>query len=894
MTVTQEVYLVDGSAYIYRAYHAITPLTTSQGLATHAVFGFLSILRRILREKNPAYLAVAYDSRGPVFRHEMYSDYKANRAAMPEDLQVQIPYIKELVRGFNILSFEIPGVEADDIIASAALQLSRLGHKVVVVSGDKDLLQLVDDRIVVWEPMKDRVMDCQAVRDKYNVGPDQLLDCFALIGDSSDNIPGVPGIGPKTAETLINQYGTIEGVYAHLEGMKKSKMKERLAENKEAAFLSRELIRLKEDLVLPTALEIYKLGAPDHEALQSLYKTLEFTSLIEEKKLRQPIPTSGFALVQNEVELRELEQVLKQASLLVIDTETTSVCARTAKLVGLSICVDLARAWYIPLNHLDHDGVQLPGQLDSSLVLSMLRPFLEDPDLPKLGHNIKYDYSVIRQNWGIRLGGQLVDTMIAAYLVEPTRRSYKLDDLCLDLGLALTAYTEVVHGDTGDGAFALVPIDEARDYCCEDVYGALYLWQDLEPVLRKLELSALFFEVEVPLIPILAEMELAGISVSTSVLEELSVEFTGKLLLLEQEIYTLAGREFNIQSPKQLGVILFDELRLPYGRKTKSGYSTDMKVLEKLAASHELPEMIIRYRNLAKLQSTYVEKLRELIDPRSGRVHTSFNQTVTATGRLSSSNPNLQNIPIRSDEGNRIRQAFVPAGGLVFLSADYSQIDLRVLAHYSQDAALLQAFRNGGDIHARTAAQLFSISPLLLTSEMRRVAKSINFGIVYGMSSFGLAGQLKISRKEAQTFIDRYFLLYRGVKQFMEDIVDKARIDGFVTTLLHRRRMLPEINSKNKTDREFAERTAINTPIQGTAADIMKLAMIKVVKALETSGLTARLLLQIHDELVFELPESEVEETRKVVRAAMEEALALDVPLVVNFEVGDNLGAVKK
>ena len=892
--MTQEVYLIDGSAYIYRAYHAITPLTTSQGLATHAVFGFLSILRRILREKNPAYLAVAYDSRGPVFRHEMYGAYKANRAAMPEDLQVQIPYIKELVRGFNILSFEIPGVEADDIIATAALQLSRQGHKVIVVSGDKDLLQLVGEQIVVWEPMKDRVMDSQAVRDKYNVGPEQLLDCFALIGDSSDNIPGVPGIGPKTAETLINQYGTIEGVYAHLEGMKKSKMKERLAENKEAAFLSRELIRLKEDLPLPTTLETYKLPAPDHEHLQNLYKTLEFTSLIEEKKTGQPIPTSGFTLVQSEEGLRELEQVLEKASLLVIDTETTSVCARTAKLVGISICVDLVRAWYIPLNHQDHEGMRFPGQLDSALVRSRLRPFLESQDLPKLGHNIKYDYSVIRQNWGIRLGGRLLDTMIAAYLVEPTRRSYKLDDLCLDLGLALTSFAEVVHGDTRDEAFASVPIDAARDYSCEDVYGALYLWQDLEPALHSLELSALFFEVEIPLIPILADMELAGISVSTSVLEELSVEFAGKLLLLEQEIYTLAGREFNIQSPKQLGAILFDELHLPSGRKTKSGYSTDMKVLEKLAASHELPAMIIRYRNLAKLQSTYVEKLRELIDPHSGRVHTSFNQTVTATGRLSSSNPNLQNIPIRSDEGNRIRQAFVPAEGLVFLSADYSQIDLRVLAHYSQDVVLLQAFRSGGDIHARTAAQLFSISPLLLTSEMRRVAKSINFGIVYGMSSFGLANQLKISRKEAQTFIERYFQLYRGVKQFMEDIVAKARVDGFVTTLLHRRRMLPDINAKNKTDREFAERTAINTPIQGTAADIMKMAMIKVVKALEKSGLAARLLLQIHDELVFELPESEVEKTKEMVRTAMEEALSLDVPLVVNFEIGKNLGAVKK
>lgn len=887
--MNNEVYLVDGSAYIYRAYHAISPLTTSQGLPTHAVYGFLNILRRILREKNPVYLAVAYDSRGPVFRHEMYGAYKANRAAMPDDLRIQIPYIKDLVRAFNICSFEIPGVEADDIIASAARKLSRQGHQVVVVSGDKDLLQLVGEQVRVWEPMKDRVMDSQAVRDKYNVGPEQLLDCFALIGDSSDNIPGVPGIGPKTAETLINQYGNLEGIYTHLLEMKQSKMRERLMESREAAFLSRDLIRLKEDLELPEGLDVYKLPAPDQEQLQELYATLEFTSLIEEKKTGAPIPTDGFVLVQSEEELQVLEQVLAQASLLVIDTETTSICARTAGLVGISLCVDLERAWYIPLNHRDEKGGRLPGQLDPAYVAERLRPFFEAGSLPKLGHNIKYDYAVIRQNFGICLGGQLLDTMIAAYLVEPTRRSYKLDDLCLEIGLMLTSFSTVVQGDTREDAFAFVAREVARDYSCEDVYGALRLWQDFEPALRGLELSALFLEVETPLIPILAEMELAGICVSTRVLDELSVEFKDKLLLLEQEIYRLAGREFNIQSPRQLGEILFDELHLPSGRKTKTGYSTDMKVLEKLAVTHELPARIMNFRNLAKLQSTYVEKLRELIDPVTGRVHTSYNQTVTATGRLSSSNPNLQNIPIRSEEGNRIRGAFVPAEGLVFLSADYSQIDLRVLAHYSQDSVLLQAFRSGGDIHARTAAQLFSISPLMLTPEMRRVAKTINFGIVYGMSSFGLASQLNISRREAQAFIDRYFQLYGGVKRFMEAIVAQARIDGFVTTLLHRRRMLPEINAKNKTEREFAERTAINTPIQGTAADIVKLAMIQVNKVLVKNKLGARLLLQIHDELVFELPAAEIEQTMKIVGPAMEDVLTLDVPLVVNFETGKSL-----
>lgn len=887
--MTSEVYLIDGSAYFYRAYHAVAPLSTSQGLPTHAVFGFLNILRRILREKNPQYLAVAYDSRGPVFRHAMYESYKANRTAMPEDLQVQIPYIKDLVRAYNIFSIEIPEMEADDVIASAARQLSAQGHKVVVVSGDKDLLQLVGEQVLVWEPMKDKVMDAQAIRDKYNVGPDQLLDCFALIGDSSDNIPGVPGIGPKTAETLINQYGSLEGVYAHLDGMKASKMKERLAENREAAFLSRDLIRLREDLELPGPIEAFRLPPPDQEQLQALFRTLEFNSLIEEKKTGRPVPVEGFVLVQTEQQLQELVQVLSGATLLALDTETTSVCSRTAKLVGISLSVDPARAWYIPLAHVDATGMKIVNQLDLSVVTEALRPFLENPTLSKLGHNIKYDYVVIRQNIGIHLAGPLLDTMLAAYLVEPTRSSYKLDDLCLDMGWALTSFAVVVGGDSRDEAFSYVTPEAARDYSCEDVYGALQLWRKFEPELQQLSMARLFYDVETPLIPILAEMELAGISVSVPVLDELSVEFLEKMAVLEKEIYRLAGRQFNIQSPKQLAEILFDELGLPAGRKTKTGYSTDMKVLEKLAVNHELPALITAYRNLAKLQSTYVDKLRELIDPATGRVHTSFNQMVTATGRLSSSNPNLQNIPIRTEEGNRIRGAFVPGEGLVFLSADYSQIDLRVLAHYSQDPALLEAFRSGGDIHARTASQLFSISPLMLNAEMRRVAKSINFGIVYGMSSFGLSEQLRISRRQAQSFIDRYFQLYGGVKRFMTTVVEQAHRDGYVTTLLQRRRMLPDLQSKNKNVREFAERTAINTPIQGTAADIVKLAMIRVNRVLEEQKLQARLLLQIHDELVFELPAAEVERAIALLRPAMEEALVLDVPLLVNFTTGTSL-----
>lgn len=887
--MTDEVYLVDGSAYIYRAYHAVAPLSNSQGLPTHAVFGFLNILLRLFREKKPKYIAVAFDARGPVFRHELYDQYKANRPPMPEDLALQIPYIKELVQAMNIPSFEIQGIEADDIIATAAKYLGSQGYRVIVVSGDKDLLQLVDEQVVMWDPMNDRIMDIAAVEAKYHVKPEQLLDCYALMGDSSDNVPGVPGVGPKTAQKLINQHGTLEGIYSELAGMKKSKLKERLGENKELAFLSRDLIRLKYDADVPEQLSAYQVLQPDEELLQNLYGRLEFNSMLKEKSEAIPVPKGGFQLVTSGEELQALVEHLSSATLLTLDTETTSLDVAQASLVGISLCTDLDTAWYIPVGHRTEDGKRLAGQLDPDLVLEALRPFLEDKQLPKLGHNIKYDYSVLRNSCNLTMAGLLLDSMIAAYLVEPGRRSLKLDSLCQERGYTLTPFDQVVPDVKLEACFAYVGLDEARDYSCEDVFGALLLWQEFEPILGELKQRELFFKVETPLIPILAEMELAGIVVSGKALDQLSQEFQEELSLLEEEIYGLAGYSFNIQSPKQLGQLLFEELQLPHGRKTKTGYSTDIKVLEKLAFKHEVPAKIIRYRTLAKLQSTYVKKLKTLIDPVSGRVHTSFNQTITATGRLSSSNPNLQNIPIRTKEGNRIRQAFIPGEGLVFLSADYSQIDLRVLAHYSQDPALLHAFRHGEDIHSRTAVELFGVSPLLLTSEMRRVAKSINFGIVYGMSSFGLSEQLGISRKEAGDFINKYFRLYGGVKEFMERIVEQARVDGYVTTLMNRRRMLPEILSKNKTRREFSERTAINTPIQGTAADVIKLAMVEVVSVLQKEGLVARLLLQIHDELVFELPESELERTREVVRSAMENAMTLDVPLVVNFEVGANL-----
>ena len=890
----KEIYIIDGSAYIYRAYHAISPLTNSHGLPTHAVYGFTTILRRLIRERKPECLAVAFDTKGPVFRHEIYPKYKANRPPMPDDLAVQIPYIRKIVQSYNILSLEQDDQEADDVIASVTRRLTEQNCRVVIVSGDKDLLQLVSDNVTMWDPMNDRVMSPEKVREKYAIRPDQLLDYFSLTGDSSDNIPGVPGVGPKTAQNLINEYESLEGLFARVDDMKPSKLKERLIAHRDDAFLSRELIRLNQDVEVPESPEKYRVREPDADSLRELLSELEFYSLLKSDVPARQVDTKGFMLVQTSRQLEDLVRRLEKAPRIVLDTETNSLDQLTAELAGLSICIDERTAWYIPCGHRDDVGKLLPDQLPLDQITKALRPLLEKPELPKIGHNLKFDWSILSaaHNGGIILAGPLYDTMIGAWLIDPGRRSYKLDDLCLDLDVRMTSFAEVTGGDKRDDSFTRVALEQAKNYSCEDVYGTLLLFKNQQPQLKEAGLWDLFHEIECPLIPIIAKMEADGISVDISLLEELSVEFGKKLLELEKDIHRLAGREFNINSPQQLGEILFDELKLPKGRKTKTGYSTDVKVLERLAQHHDLPGFILSYRNLAKLKSTYVDKLSQLTHARDGRIHTSFNQCGTATGRLSSSSPNLQNIPIRTEDGQRIRAAFVAAPGCTLLSGDYSQIDLRVLAHYSKDQALLEAFHAGEDIHNRTAAEIFFVSPQLITPEMRRVAKTINFGIVYGMSSFGLSSQLNISRKEAQTFIDRYFAHYKGIKNFMESIVEKARKDGYVTTLLGRRRILPDIQQKNRTRREFAERTAINTPVQGTAADIIKLAMLKVDQELDRQELDAKMILQVHDELVLEIPEKEIKASIKLLKSAMENVIKLDVPLVVNVSVSKNLAKI--
>ncbi len=690
-------------------------------------------------------------------------------------------------------------------------------------------------------------------------------------------------------ESIIEAAQSISKLVDKVENLK---LREKLRQGRDQAILSRHLITLKQDIPVPEHPDAYRLLAPDHDALRRLYAFLGFTRLIKSELPVANLSTAGFKLVSGAEELAGLVKEFSRAECLTVDLETTSLDPVKADIVGISLCIDADRAYYLPVGHREEDGTLVPGQLEKDTVVFFLRPLLADPKLPKLGHNLKYDYSVLLTH-GIFMAGPLFDTMVASYLLNPARSSHKLDDLGKEiLERRLTSFTEVTGASSRDDAFTHVQLLAAKDYSCEDVRATFLLWEIFAPELKAKGLWDLFVRVEMPLVPILAEMEHTGIRVDPRLLADMSKEFAQGLETLEKEIHTLAGQVFNINSPRQLGAILFERLGLPHGRKTKTGYSTDLEVLEKLANFHELPAAVLSFRNLSKLKSTYVDSLASLIHPVTGRIHSSFNQTVTATGRLSSSRPNLQNIPVRTREGQRIREAFIPADGYSFLGGDYSQIELRVLAHYSQDKEFVAAFHQGEDIHAKTAQEIFRTLPGMVTPEMRRVAKTINFGIIYGMSAFGLASQLNISRKEAQVFIDRYFELYRGVREFMDAIIKKARKDRLVTTLLGRRRLLPDIESPNKNVREFAERTAINTPIQGTAADIIKLAMQQSHAVLKAKGLRARMILQIHDELVFEVPDEELAETSPLVQQAMEGVMQLNVPLVVNISAGKNLAAI--
>jgi len=883
------LYLIDGSAYVYRAYHAIRHLANSKGLPTNAAFGFTRMLIKLIEDRSPEYVVMFFDAKGPTFRHEIYRDYKANRPPMPEDLTIQIPYIREITRGFNIPVVEMQGFEADDLIGTFRYQAEKAGFSVVMVTGDKDFIQLVTDKAIIWDPMKEKTTDMKIVRDVFGIEPKQMIDVMALAGDASDNIPGVPGIGSKTALSLIKTFGSIEGLYEHVHAITKKKQRENLVQHKEQALLSKRLVKIDINVPLSFNPEEFRFKEPDNAKLSILFKDLEFKELQQAFPKQSDLSHKNYLPIFDMAAFSELIARLGSAGIFAVDTETTSKDPMKAKLVGLSFSMTQDEAFYIPCAH---DYPEVPAQLELSTVFSLLRPVLENPQVKKVGQNIKYDWMVLKRH-GINLAGVIFDTMVASYLINPSKRAHNLDQIAIDFLDHKTITYEEVSGKK-DISFAEIPLEKAVPYACEDADITLMAYHVLRPKLERAGLMELYNNVELPLIPVLMNMEMTGICVDREKLMALSKSFEHQLEQLERMIYSVAGEEFNIKSAQQLGTILFEKLKLPVQKKTrkKTGYSTDVNVLTFLAEKHELPALVLRHRTLAKLKSTYTDALLDLVHPETGRIHTSYNQTVNATGRLSSSDPNLQNIPIRTDEGIEIRKAFVPRKDWILVSADYSQIELRILAHYADDAILIDAFKNDEDIHTRTATEVFQVFPSFITYELRRQAKVINFGIVYGMSPYGLSKELGISQKMAKTYIDNYFARYKGVKTFIDRAISDARKTKRTSTLLGRIRLLPDIESSNKNVREFAERTAINTPIQGTAADLIKLAMIQVDAAFRERGLKSVMLLSVHDEIVFEVPPEEFESVKNLVKEIMEGILDLKVPLKVNVASGNNWAEV--
>ena len=890
--------LVDASAYVFRAYHAIRGLTNSKGMATNAIFGYVKALLKAYEDMKPTHVAVVMDSVGKSFRHDMYPAYKANRPPVPTDLKEQFPYIEPVTEALGFPTVRVEGFEADDVIATLAVKGSEAGMKVVIVSADKDLMQLIGDGVTMYDSMRDKLYDSDAVVEKFRVPPNKIVDLLALMGDSSDNVPGVRGIGPKGAAKLIDQFGDVETLLANTHAVGGKKQAAALEEHKEEALLSKRLVTLDTAVLLPCELESLLPRAKNMAKLRELYTLFGFRRLLADllPTSDEPVEVDAGApvmpetiIIWTEEQLEELVAAVRKEGRVAVDTETTSTRPMAAALVGISACPSPDKVYYIPIAH---RGARAEEQLPLDVVRRHLGPLLADPKCRKIGQNFKYD-TVILRNHGFDVEGLAFDPMLASYLLNPGRTSHGLDNLSVELlGVRLISFKEVAGTGAKQVTFDLVPIRQAAKYAGEDAWATLLLADLLEPDIEKAGMSSLLHDLEIPVSDMLARMEMDGIAVDSERLGLLSDEFTERLIGLEREIHGLAGVPFNLNSPKQLSEILFDRIGLRPGKKTKTGYSTDVKVLEELSRVHPLPKKMLEHRTFAKLKSTYVDVLPTLVNRTTGRIHTSFNQAITATGRLSSSDPNLQNIPIRGDEGKRIRQAFVPAPGMRLLSADYSQIELRMLAHLAQDQVLGEAFRRGEDIHSRTAAEIFRVLPGMITPDMRRVAKTINFGIVYGMSAFRLARDQGIPVKQAKAFIDTYFSRYSGIKSFLDGSVAVARERGYAETILKRRRYLPDLNASNHQVRSMAERMAVNTPVQGGAADIMKLAMLAVDRRLRETGLPVRVLLQVHDELVLEVEAGREHDVIEAVRETMEGAYTLSVPLKVDIGIGDNWAEV--
>jgi len=893
------LYIIDGSSYIFRAYHAIRSLSTSKGFPTNAIYGFTNMIFRFLKDYKPEYLGIVFDSKGKTFRNDIYPLYKANRDEPPDELKLQFPKIFEVVDALALPTFQIEGYEADDLIGTIANISENLGTNVVVITGDKDFYQLVSDRVSLIDTMKNRRTGRKDVIDRFGVPPGRVTDIFALSGDSVDNIPGVRGIGEKTAKELIGKFGSLEGLFENIDKISE-RQKKLIEDNKENALLSKRLVTIKTDVPMIFKLDDCRYEGFDGERLERVFKELEFNSLISELSRnsgaelgnsfegisKSEVPYDRYQLILSEAELEGVLKRIEESGEVSIDLETTSNEPMRAMIVGISVSPDSHEAYYIPIAHKTSIGSL--KQLNIDCVIEKIKAVIEDEKIKKIGQNLKYEYIVLERH-GIRLGGIFFDTMIAAHLLDSSKRSYSLDELAkIYLGHKTITYKELTGSGKGRIDFQDVDVEKAKIYACEDADVAMILSKKLMPKLKELNLLKAFNDVHLKLIEVLARMEMNGVKVDSSGLGELSLEFEAGLDELAQEIYSDVGFKFNLNSPIQLREVLFVNLKLPKKKLTRKGEpSTDVEVLSALSKIHPVPEKLLEFRGLSKLKSTYVDALPKIINAETGRIHTSFNQVGTSTGRISSSDPNLQNIPIKTEEGRRIRQAFVPPNGFLLLSADYSQIELRLLAHFSGDESLRQAFLAGSDIHNRTASEIFGVSEEMVSPEMRRLSKNINFGIIYGISAFGLSKQLGTSISAAKHYMDEYFSRYRKVKQCMEEFIKEAQDKGYATTILGRRRHIPELESNDRATRGFGERAAINTPIQGSAADIMEIAMIKIYEKFR-KGFKTKMILQVHDELLFEVHRDELEKVSNIVTNEMESPWKLSVPLRVDVGVGKN------
>ena len=918
MTEKTPLILVDGSSYLYRAFHALPPLTNSKGLPTGAVKGVINMMRRLQKDYPESTLVVVFDAKGKTFRDDMYSEYKANRPPMPDDLRLQIEPIHNIIEAMGLPMLVIDGVEADDVIGTLAIQATAISQPVVVSTGDKDIAQLVNEYITLVNTMTNTVLDHDGVVEKFGVPPELIIDFLALLGDKSDNIPGVPGVGEKTALGLLQGIGGLDEIYQRLDEVAgldfrgAKNMAPKLEEHKELAYLSYLLATIKTDVEMPLNISQLHNQAPNQERLAELFDQLEFKSWVKELSAEdsaarpssavgqidtpaveivvQPVQANivkDYQIVLTEAHLEDWIKKIKAAELIAVDTETTSLDYMIADLVGISVAVEPGEAAYIPFGH-DYLGV--PEQLSRELVLAAVKPLLEDPGIKKVGQNLKYDMSIFAQH-GIALQGIEFDTMLESYVLDSVATRHDMDSLAEKyLGEQTIKFADVAGKGAGQLTFNQIALEIAGPYAAEDADITLRLHQVLWPqVSAHTSLGKVFTDIELPLVPVLSRIERTGALVDDTLLFQQSQELALRLAELEREAWDLAGQEFNLASPKQLGDILFTKLEIPILKKTAKGApSTKEEVLQELALDYPLPKVLIEHRGLAKLKSTYTDKLPVMINRTTKRIHTSYNQSGTATGRLSSSDPNLQNIPVRNAEGRRVRQAFIPAEGSKMVAADYSQIELRIMAHLSEDPSLLAAFAAGQDIHRATAAEVFSTHPEQVTIDQRRSAKAINFGLIYGMSAFGLAKQLNIGRKQAAEYIDTYFDRYPGVLNYMNSVRSTAAEAGYVETYFGRRLYLPEINSRNGMRRQAAERTAINAPMQGTAADIIKLAMISVDDWLQNSDLRSVMIMQVHDELVLEVPEDELQVVSEGLMQRMESAATLKVPLLVDVGVGNN------